>query len=237
LFDERTSSACPATDDIVKSGAWQKLVAGDLAKRRAEYAASVAEGLHQTANQLVSAWQAFAPELSKAGAGSKLFANTSDAVNAVTNAMFYLDTETKDMKIANPAGLSMACMAKPCPEKVEHPYAKVSKESVIANIEGFRDLFRGLPPAGADKTEMWGVRDLLHGVSQSALANEMDGLLDNALAAANGIDITLEAALLAKDKRVPALYAKIQDLTARLKSDFIVQLHLSAPMNAAGDND
>jgi hypothetical protein len=40
-----------------------------------------------------------------------IFSSAQEALNAVSDAMFYLDTEVKDMKVAGPAALGDACAA------------------------------------------------------------------------------------------------------------------------------
>ena len=145
LFEERTTSACNADDPTVTPAAWSALVAGDLTKRRALYAKTLATDVRINAEAVIKAWNAsFRKEFTSAGAGSKLFATTGEAINAVSDGLFYVDTETKDMKLGDPGGFTMTCLDKPCPEKVEHPFARVSKQAVLANIMfGFLLIFTG----------------------------------------------------------------------------------------------
>ena len=238
LFEERTTSACNADDPTVTPAAWSALVAGDLTKRRALYAKTLATDVRINAEAVIKAWNAsFRKEFTSAGAGSKLFATTGEAINAVSDGLFYVDTETKDMKLGDPGGFTMTCLDKPCPEKVEHPFARVSKQAVLANMEAFRDLFRGLPAGANADGKMHGLRDLLISRSRKDIADEMDKLLDDALLQTSMIGASLEEALLKKDPQVHKSYAAIQALTARLKSDYLSTLDLRAPMHAAGDND
>jgi predicted lipoprotein len=238
LFEERTTTACGADDSTVTPAAWSALVAGDLTKRRALYARTLATDVRINAENVVKVWKSsFFKELTTAGAGSKLFATTGEAINALSDGLFYLDTETKDMKVGDPGGFTMVCLDKPCPEKVEHPFARVSKASIGANLEAFRDLFRGAAPATKSDGKMHGLRDLLISRSRKDIADEMDKLLDDALVQANMIGSSLEEALLKKDPQVHKAYAAMQALAARLKSDYLSTLDLRAPMHAAGDND
>jgi predicted lipoprotein len=223
LFDTRTTTACAASDAMVTPAAWTG-IAGELAARRAAYARTLAEDLVDQGEKLISAWQTFAKELVTAGDGSKLFATSQDALNAASDALFYLDTEAKDMKLAVPAGLTMTCM-QPCADKVEHPFAQVSKESLVANVEAFRDVFRT------------GFRGLLVEADGKAVADDMDTLIDEALAALAAIEGTLESAISADPAGVMAAYAELQALNNRLKTDFVVKLDLRKPDAAAADND
>lgn len=235
LFDASDDSGCAKTNDVITSGDWDKLVAGDIAKRRSDYAAAAAKDLVSRAKTLEQAFKDFIPELSKAGDGGKLFDVTQDALNAISDALFYVDTETKDMKLAIPLGLTEKCTGAACLTTVEHPYAKISARSIQANLEAFRDLFRGLPPKSRGDA-MWGLKDLLLSVSADALASDMDKLLDASIAAIGKVE-SLEVALEKGEPEPMQAYMQIQSLTDRLKTDFIAVLSLRPPMNAAGDND
>ncbi len=241
LFQTSTESACPATNSIITSGDWATLVEGELAQRRADYASALAKLVLSNAKKLEGAWKSdFLEQLATAGDGSKLFKTTQDALNAVSDGLFYLDTETKDMKLANPLGITMICTEKRCPAQVEHVLAKVSKESIIENLEAFRDVYRGLPPGGTRGAQMWGFKDLLLSISADDVAADMDKLLDKALSETQAIEGTLEEALAANDaqaKQADKAYIAVQDLCDRLKTDFIAKLALKLPMSAAGDND
>ncbi len=235
LFDDSTDSGCAKTNSIVSSGAWDKLGTAELAKRRALYAKSAAADLVSRATNLEKAWRSFTAELASAGNGSELFEGTQDALNALTDALFYIDTETKDMKLARPLGIDGSCAGATCLALVEHPYAKISKASILANLEAFRDVFRGLPPASRG-TAMWGLKDLLLSISADKLAKNMDARIDSTLAALADIE-SLETALEMSDAKPMRAYIELQTLTDLLKTQFIAVLSLKAPMSASGDND
>ncbi len=235
LFDTGVASGCAKTNSILVSGAWDNLSADELLARRGLYARSVAADLAARAPALGQAWRKFTRELATAGAGSSLFGVTQDALNALSDALFYLDTETKDMKLATPLGLTESCTGEGCLGTFEHPLAKISGQSIRANIEAFRDLFRGLPPAPPGAA-MAGLRDLLRSVSADKLARDMDALLDASLADIGAVG-SLEEAVASADPRAMKVYTDLQSLTDRLKTDFIAVLALKRPMTAAGDND
>ena len=68
--------------------------------------------------------------------------NASPTINAVSDAMFYLEADVKDHKLGQPAGLSN-CTTTTCPEALESHWAHRSKEHVRSNLVGFRKLFVG----------------------------------------------------------------------------------------------
>jgi len=235
LFDDSSDSGCAKTNSIISSGAWDKLSAAELAERRADYAKSAAADVVSRAKELETSFRTFTTELVKAGDGGELFAGTNDALNALTDALFYLDTETKDMKLAKPLGMDGTCEGKACLPFVEHPYAKMSRPSIQANVEAFRDVFRGLPPAKRGKA-MWGLKDLLLSISADKLAKDMDLRIDSTLSALAKVE-SLEKAIEAGDAAPTKAYMELQTLTDLLKTQFIAVLSLQAPMSAAGDND
>ena len=70
------------------------------------------------AKELRDAWSPsggdFLARFSKVGADDAAYPTTQEALNAVSDALFYLDKETKDMKLAIPAGLK-DCTSETCP--------------------------------------------------------------------------------------------------------------------------
>jgi predicted lipoprotein len=236
LFDSSVQTACAADDRVVTAEKWQALVDGDLQERRARYAALASEVVAERAGELVRAFRdEFMPELLRAGQGSKLFDVTHEAINAVSNALFYIEFDTKDMKLAGPMGLTMSCMDKTC--STELSYSKLSKEAIGENLEALRDAFHGLPPNGERGEEMWGILDLLRSVGAADLADEFESLLADAQGAVDAMEGSLEDALAAGDPSARRAYEAVQALTVRLKTDFLHRLALSPPEAAAADKD
>jgi predicted lipoprotein len=245
LFPGENDSACPSDNRIITSGAWEELVTADIDGRRSVYAKLLAAELEGHAKALQKAFGTFIKELASAGKGSKLFDTTQDALNAVSDAMFYLDTETKDMKLAEPLGITMVCEEKRCLSELELPRSLQSKQAVLSNLQAFRDLFLGLPPKDRGD-QMWGFADLLVSVSQDKLAAKMTKLVDKAIAEIEKVEPNLEEvvesdatepASSARSTQADRAYAALQDLTTVLKTEFISALSLKLPAVAASDND
>ncbi len=146
LFYDGTDNACAPNSTINTDGSWSALDEAELEKRRAEYAHTLAIDLTRRATALREAWEPqggnFLAELSTAGAGSEAYATSQEALNAVSDAMFYLDKEVKDMKLAHPTGLS-DCVDEVCPDKRESLRANRSLDNVRQNLIGFQQLFLG----------------------------------------------------------------------------------------------
>jgi predicted lipoprotein len=237
LFDDATKSACPATDRVVTATTWQALVDGDLRERRALYAARAGEVIKTKASELVEAFEnEFLPQLAQAGAGSKLFDRTQEALNTLTNALFYLDFDVRDMKLGGPLGHTMECSSGACP--TELPHAKLSKEAVRENLIAFRALFQGhLPDEAAPDQPLAGLNDLLASVGAQELADSMDAAISRALDAVDAVEPSFEAASRADDGELAQAFDALQALADLLKTEFLQKLALNEPMRASGDND
>jgi predicted lipoprotein len=235
LFDNGEDPHCnrPA---VVDPSAFAALAsAGELAGRRAAYALTVARIVRKKSEDLVTAWASFADELATAGAGSRLFATTQDGLNALTDALFYLDTESKDMKLAGPAAISGEC-GEGCVELAELHFSELSRDALLANLRAFRQIM--FATADAPKGDgLASIADLLRSVNAGTLADELAALTDQAIADVEGITPSLEAAATERSAALEKAYQGVQALCARLKTDFLAALTLSLPMNAAADND
>jgi uncharacterized protein len=237
LFYAGSDNACEPSAAINAEGTWAALDAPALEARRAAYAAFVVEDVATQAGALLAAWEPsgadFAGELARAGQGSATFGKQRIAVNALSDALFYIEWATKDLKVARPAGLT-GCDAATCPELVESPWALRSKEHVRSNLLAFRALFRG---CGADASGI-AFDDFLVAVGQAALAEELDGATLAALAAVDAIgEDDLVAALAADRASVVALHDAIKRITDLLRTQFLSLLDLELPQRVEGDND
>ena len=178
LFDESYENACSAVSEINSSGSWDALGEEGIDANRAAYALALAKDVQTRADSLVDHWSPdgkdFLGEFSKAGGGSSTYASSQEALNALSDALFYIEKETKDMKLAIPAGVS-GCEQDTCPEDRESLDANFSKEQMIANLEAFRDAFTGLEAEGFD--------DLLISIGAEQLSADMLKLTDETIAA------------------------------------------------------
>jgi predicted lipoprotein len=237
LFYDGTDNACAPNSAINSDGSWSELDASELEQRRAEYAHTVATDLSQRATTLREAWDPeggnFVGELSTAGAGSETYATSQEALNAVSDAMFYLDKEVKDMKLARPTGLS-DCVDDVCPENRESRWANRSLDHVRQNLIGYQQLFLGGAPDDADAL---GFDDLLRGMGAEQLADDMVARTADALAATDAVEGTMVEALSDDPDSVVAIFDASKDITDLIKSQFFDVLDLEVPKRGEGDND
>ena len=234
LFSDSTGNACKSTANINLTGAWAALSDDVVAERRAAYAAACATLLVDRAKELVELWSTdgsgFAAQLSQPGSASSSFASESEALNALSDALFYVDKVTKDMKLAGPVGLS-GCETDTCPDLLESRYAYESKAHIRNNLLGVQQLLHGAGEEGG------GFVDLLLLVGAQELAEDMNAKLDAAIAAVDAIPGELSVAIESDADAVIAAHTSLSAFTTLLKTQFLAVLDLQIPQRAASDND
>lgn len=239
LFTDATEHHCSPLHSI--NDVWDSMLE-ELSARRLAYAAAIAELTRKSADELVQAWSPeggnFIRELTDPCRRGSVYGTAQEALNEISNGMFYLDGETKDMKLGEPAGLSLndtdVCPEiGTCPALLESPWAEHSKENIIANLEAFQELFFG----GAQGTDQPGFDDLLRGANAADVATSMSSAIMDAIVAAKAIPGTLKNALEDDFEAVRAAYDTTKTVTDLMKNEFISALDLSMPDRAAGDDD
>lgn len=229
LFYEGDTNACESLSAINRDGTWDAII-DEIPTRRLAYAATAATLVRRSAETLVARWdEEFLDEITTSGAGSETFPTAQDALNAISDALFYLDKETKDMKVAEPGGLSDAC-ATDCAGLRESLYANHSVPHVLGNLLGFQRMY-----AGAD--EGLGFDDLLVGVGQPELAAAMGDAITNAITVVEAISDDIPTLLAADPSGLVPVYDALKAITDLLKTQFLTALDLEAPMRADTDND
>lgn len=173
------------------------------------------------------------------------------AINKISRSLFELDSLRK-IKLAYPAGFKTKignqvkqCSQDSCPEKAEHLFAKMSVESLLFNLETFKDLFMG--------KEGFGFDDFLKQEGYEDLANDFESAINNIIAKFKGMQgkttIAELTAGISRDEceasttinrkvEACALMADIKVITDLLKNEYLLALKdLSAPRETQGDTD
>ncbi|HJL19968.1 MAG TPA: imelysin family protein [Sandaracinaceae bacterium LLY-WYZ-13_1] len=240
LFVESPENTCTALSPINEEGTWDALSEDAIRQRRATYAHTVAVLVAQQAARLLDAWEpsggGFVGELRTAGDGSELFSSAQQGLNDLAGAMLYLDTQTRDMKLAVPAGISADCTSETCVDDLEAPFSGTSKDHVLANLRAFQALYLGGPP----ETEALGIDDLLVDVGSEMLATQLAEAIAAAITAVEAIDGTLRAAIEAGDPdgAVMDAYAAIGEAQRLFKVDVVTALDIEPTgFGRVGDND
>lgn len=222
--------ACGDGDPLTTDGTWDALGPAEIEARRAAYAHVLSEEVARLAATLNDRWAPaggdFAGHL-RLGAGTP-YASQTEALNAVFDALFYLELSTKDRKIAVPLGLA-DCPNATCPDDVELPSAKLGGAAIAANLRGFKALF-----TGGDGPGLGG---LLAAQGHESLEQSLLKELDEALALAEAGDPDLAARVEGDTSGVQELYDEVKDVTDLLKGPVATILTLQIPSEAAGDAD
>ncbi|MFO0576194.1 MAG: imelysin family protein [Polyangia bacterium] len=234
LFYEGADNACGPQSAINTTGAWAALSADGLARRKAGYAQRAAADLSARLRELLAAWESggFLSELTGAGRGSRLFLTQQAAISATAEALFFLDTEVKDRKLALPLGLKPECAAPPCPEALESPWADRGKQHLQSNLTGLKVLLFGCP-SGAEL----GFDDLLEAVGAPGLAETARADVAAAEAAVAAVPgDSLARALVFEPAAVQRVHDAVKEVTGFLKLEFSMALAISSK-RVEGDHD
>ena len=227
LFSTPNEHSCPSV--VLSASLWEDLGEDGVAQARADYATVISNHVIDDINRIETDWQdSFSVDISMAGQEGSSFESELAGVNAVFDALFYLETQVKDKKLGWPLGLS-DCGADDCATKIETPIAGGSHLWIAANLEGFRSLYTG--------GEGLGLYDLLIAVDEQSLADEVLTSLDDADQALAALTDPLDEALVSDPDALVEAHTAVKKITDLLKSDIATVLTLQVPLEAAGDND
>jgi predicted lipoprotein len=209
---------------------------------RCEYAGEVANDIENNATQLITAWLGndgnggYAAKLKAAGTEDSDFATQHDAVNELSDAIFYVDKFTKDGKLAKPLGLfANECGAQACPNAVEAKYSAHSITNITNNLQALKMFMQG--SLSTDEADALGFRHYLMDVGDKVTADTIDDLIELAIESTKNYQTSLATTLAENPDKVLQTHGDVKNITDKLKSDFIISLALELPKTSAGDND
>jgi len=235
LFRNEADNTCPPQIPINSEGSWDALGVEGLESRRASYARAASTHLLTVAEQLVEAWSpapgAFSGQLANAGHDDSIYSDSSQGLNAVFNALFYLELVVKDRKLARPLGL-VDCSTDTCPDAMESAWADHALENLRINLLAGRDLL-----ISEDGGQPFGLNLLAEHLGEQDLATEMLNSLDATVAAVDAIETTGLTSLETEPQELHAVYEALKSFTDLLKGPFAIALFLEVPQEAAGDAD
>jgi len=198
---------------------------------RADYAAVISAEVLAAAQELQYSWsesgEDFTRQLTGSGHDSP-YSGPEEALNDVFDALFYLETITKDRKLAYPMGMG-DCLDELCLDELEGLKSASSLTSITSNLKGFRLMVTGGEGAGLD--------DLLEELGHGDLAEQLIADVDASLALSAAIEHPLDVALVEQRSAVEELYESLCVVSNSLKLDLSTVLRLQVPSEAAGDND
>ena len=236
LFEADTLESC-AENFPTTVGTWKTntTVLNDRKAARCEYAEFILDDLVTGVTDLKTSVDAYD--------FSTEFSSLQLAANSISDALFYVDKQTKDAKVK--AVLPQTTDGVFTVSKVESQFANTSKANIQNNLIATKALIN----AGLD--------DYLIAKGQQTLVNNMIAALDTASAnvaaitgelhyvvssaVANDVEAcinTTDCTLAANDlQSFCALQYSMKAFTDLLKEDFVLALSFSIPATADGDND
>ena len=209
---------------------------------RCEFAQEVASDIYTSSQTLLSAWlgtaneNGYASKLKAAGNSGSEFTTEHDAVNRLSDAIFYFTKFTKDGKLATPLGLfANECGAQACPQVVESTYSEHSLENIINNLQALKMFMHG--SQNIDELTALGFTDYLKDVGDTITADSINEYIESALSSAQSYQASLAKTLTDDPDKVMETHDHVKNISDKLKNDFIQSLALELPKTAAGDND
>lgn len=227
-----------ASSCAVAPPGWAELANRERA--RCELAQAIAVDVAASAAQLAAAWsptgEDYAAHLAAAGQAGSMIASQREALNMVSDALFYLETMVKDMKIGEAAGISMnvcGTVDEACVREAELRYANLGTPSLRQNLQSWRAAFSG----SFDGVDGLGFDDYLAAAGAPDVAARMLAEIDNAIASATALPDDFLATLASQRAQLVALYGQVKAVTDDQKSQFLTLLGLDIPDDIATDND
>ena len=230
LFNEQLDHSCTTSTQPEN---WNNQTDEYRKVARCEFAVEAAHDINNSAQELITAWSGsngFANTLKAAGSNGNQFSTELEAINRISDGMFYIDTFTKDAKLATPLGLlANSCGSQACPEDVESHYSNNAMTNIENNLLAFQRLLTG--DVGV------GFLHYLIDVGDQDTADSMSGDIQLAIDGVQNYQHTLAETLVNNEAQVTQTHAEVKAVTDKLKIDFITSLSLELPATSAGDND
>ena len=250
LFNENLTTACSAA--VPQTQGWNDLSADERVQKRCEYAALVANDIRTNAQTLVNAFAI------NEGNYRSRFINADNAsfhLKQLSDALFYIEKETKDAKLGVPLARNNNCAGRACPNAVESRFAAQNAAHIADNLRAFKQLFNGGSGVGFD--------DLIAFEGFPEVAIEINQKVDAALALAEQLVVSdlkmqaqiqlndvsenlknaCKAASLAPDNTAAAnqdfchLHGLIKNVSDQMRTDFVTIVNVDLPDRAQSDND
>jgi predicted lipoprotein len=226
LFYAPNDNACQSFIPPNEDGAWNALGTTGVDLNRADYAVALIDGILSNVQAVEDGWMgSFGTDFA---AGTGVYGSQQEALNAIFDAIFYIELSTKDDKLAVPMALK-ECMETACPDDVEATYSGGSVDWIDANLAGFELLFTGGEGTGMD--------DLLAGQGHEQLTEDVLAAVANAREVAQSRTLSLRQMVVDDPDAADELYDAVKGVTDLLKGDVATILVLEIPVEAAGDND
>jgi uncharacterized protein len=250
LYDTTLSPENCNSTTYPKVAAWIKKSQAGKKRDRCRYAKFLSQEVVKKATLLETAWSPDKNNFTKTLIDGSRYKTTKEAVNAVSDALFEIDT-LKNQKLARPLGFDESCTRpdKKCPEMAEHPWSGLSLQAMKTHLIVFKSFFWGSTNLEKksfsfdDYMAMKKHANIATGMAETldAAINEItllasQGSLQNQIAA---MDSTKCLDSDSDNPLVPlcVMYTNVRSTVMPLKTSVLLVLSLDAPAGLQGDSD
>ncbi len=256
LFNNNLSHSCPS--QIIETQNWNNRSEQERKTARCNYAKIVTSDIANNAQQLLNSWLAdgdnYREKLLNSGGEQGAFDSQDAALNALSDALFHIESNVKDTKIAIPTGISTECDAINCPEDIESFQSDNSLQNIKNNLIGFRSIFTG---SADTSSTVFSFDDLLFTKnfpeistqiledvdSLIELINNIDGSFVSNINSINSTETETECTNASSNPDTASnlfscqIHGKLKRINDQLKGDFLTVISLQLPSRVEGDND
>ncbi len=237
FVDPAADHSCPTgAQPISELAAFNGLSTADKQSRRCGFMKNVIADASVSATVLADAW-----DTSKGNYTATMTSNnnTKEVLNLVTDGMYYLRDVSRKEKLDGPLGgirtqVTPSCgEGTLCPQDVESPHARISKENLLANALAFQTLYHG----GTDATAQLGFDDWLVAEDKADLATSFTNDIQAVIDGFSRINGSLFDAVTSQTTELNALLDLFQKVSQDLRESVIPALGLKVPAAQASDTD
>ena len=249
LFNENLTHTC--SDDNINTATWNDRTELDRKHLRCDYAQILVNDIVSAAEEINLAWGSFRSDFVASE-------NVSSTLEALSDALFYLEKDVKDGKLGAVLGIKDdACAELACPSQAESRYSRSSLENIRDNLAVFVALYNGSDGEGV---EGMGFDDLIADKSMASVNTAFNQeakaaleLIDNMLATNKTLSADAQAIVDSgsdtacansaanpeSTQTVPScsLHGLLKKLSDRLRTDFITIVGVDLPDRAQSDAD
>ena len=183
---------------------------------RATYLQELASTIEAKALETLEEWRASGGDYvgtftAEASRGTDVGSALGLLVNGID---LHFQRFSRDGKIAIPAGVRSAGV--PRPKAVEALYGGYSVELVVANLEAYKRLFKGV---GMNEVDGDGLLDYLGELDANALAADIETQWEASIAFAKTLEDPLDQQIEADPEKVTDMFLELQKLVPLIKAD------------------
>lgn len=247
LFADSLAHTCVSSNP--QTDTWNARTEQERKQMRCAYSKLLASDISDAAADIYNAW---VPSGSDYRATFVESGDDASILQLITDAIFYIEKNTKDIKLGIPTGIKVDCAELACPADTESPYSETSLENIQTNVESFADIFTGLsgssfddvisrsemPEVSAEFTDLFSdISDLIDAmlVGNQTVLEQTQAILDSGDHAdctnSNANPDTVQTI------EVCALHGLLKLNSDKLRTDFITIVGVDLPESSQGDAD